>query len=160
MEITDVTLMDLTDDKGMTLLFDYSFTVENIKAKIIINYDKTRYVKTPQELKFTLSGVNNPLFYRSNLSSYNSISIVLCVGTGLSIIGLLIGLMTPKYIGLESILTLQLIFYSQLLISDPSKWPIGFVYLKYLKFSTGFNNIFTYTDYLPFSVMTKKFHHL
>jgi len=72
----------------------------------------------------------------------------------------LIGLMTPKYIGLESILTLQLIFYSQLLISDPSKWPIGFVYLRYLKFSTGFNNIFTYTDYLPLSVMKKKFHHL
>jgi len=48
MEITDITLMDLTSDKSMILLFDYSFTVENIKAKIVINYGKTRYVKDPQ----------------------------------------------------------------------------------------------------------------
>jgi hypothetical protein len=42
----------------------------------------------------------------------------LMAGSILNIVGLLIGLWTPKFIGLESILTLQIIFYSQLLIYD------------------------------------------
>ncbi len=45
------------------------------------------------------------------------------------------------------ILTLQLIYYSQLLIIKISKWPVGFVYLKHIRFSTGYNDILTLSSY-------------
>jgi hypothetical protein len=54
---------------------------------------------------------------------------------------LLIGIFLPKFIGLEAILTMQLIYYSQLLIYDFKRWPLGFMYLKFLKVAAGFNEI-------------------
>jgi hypothetical protein len=80
--------------------------------------------------------------------------------TAVCLLIFIIGLFSPKYIGLELILTLQLIFYSQLLIVDPSKIPLGFMYLKYLRLSTGFNDILTLTQYEPVTLMAKKLMHL
>jgi hypothetical protein len=51
--------------------------------------------------------------------------------------GLVIGLFVPKFIGLETIITMQLIYYSQLLISDLDKWPLGFTYFTYFKVASG-----------------------
>lgn len=67
------------------------------------------------------------------------------VQTILTGISLMMGLITPKFIGLESILTLQLIFYSQLLIVDLAKWPPGFVFLKYLRYASGYNELINLT---------------
>lgn len=44
----------------------------------------------------------------------------------IGIICLIIGLLSKKYIGLECVLTLQLVFYSQLLVENANKWPMGF----------------------------------
>jgi hypothetical protein len=82
------------------------------------------------------------------------------VGTVLGILGLMIGLLSPKYIGLESLLTLQLVFFSQLLIVNPSKWPVGFMYLKYFKFSSGYNDILNLTDFIPSTNSAKKMENL
>lgn len=144
----------------MTLEFDYNFTVEKLKARVEIKYDQTRYTHYTQQIKTTLNGVMDPLIYSENIATYNGISIMLFVGTGLSLMGLLIGLLSPKYIGLEFLLTLQLIFYSQLLINEPSKWPVGFLYLKYLKFASGYNEIFAFTTYVPLTNDAKKMQHL
>lgn len=54
-------------------------------------------------------------------------------------LGLLVGLVLPKFIGLETLITLQLIFYSQLLLSDFGLWPIGFSQFENLKIATGYN---------------------
>lgn len=54
-------------------------------------------------------------------------------------LGLLIGLVLPKFIGLETLITLQLIFFSQLLISDFELWPVGFSQFSNLKIATGYN---------------------
>ena len=160
MEITDLTLLDLSSSKDMTLEFGYSFTVEKLKARIEIKYDQTRYAHYTQQIRTTLNGVSSPLIYSDNIATYIGISIMLFFGTGLSLMGLLIGLLSPKYIGLESLLTLQLIFYSQLLIAEPSNWPIGFLYLKYLKFASGYNDIFAFTTYVPLTYDAKKMQHL
>ena len=160
MEITDLTLLELSSTKKMTLEFGYSFTVENLKARVEINYGQTRYSHYLQLIRPTLIGITDPLIYSDNIAVYNWISIILCVGTGLSLVGLLVGLLSPKYIGLESLITLQLIFYSQLLITDPSKWPVGFLDLKYLKFASGYNDIFAFTSYTPLTDSAKKLHHL
>lgn len=82
------------------------------------------------------------------------------VQTILIAISLLIGLIAPKFIGLELILTLQLIFFSQLLIHDVKNWPPGFVFLKYLKYSTGFNDIFSATQNLLTDTVSKKMSNL
>ena len=75
-----------------------------------------------------------------------------------SIIGLVIGLFVPKFIGLEAILTMQLIFYSQMLIVDNEKWPLGFVIqFKYLKTATGYNEMIELTSYLALSNFDKKY---
>jgi hypothetical protein len=49
----------------------------------------------------------------------------------------------PKWIGVEAMQAIQLIFFSQLLITDVSNWPAAFNVFKYFKYSNGFNNIFS-----------------
>lgn len=80
--------------------------------------------------------------------------------TILTLIGLFIGLLSPKFIGLESILTLQLIYYSQLLIKSISKWPPGFLFLKYLRLANGYNDVFQFTDYSVIHDKTRELHTL
>ena len=159
-EIFDTTLLDLTSSKDMVLEFSYPFTAEALDARITINYGKTRYASHVQDLKWNIKGINNPLIYSDKLATYGTISIVLCVGTAFGMIGLFVGVLSPKYIGLESLLTLQLVFYSQMLISNPEKWPIGFMYLKYLKFSSGYNEIFKLSEYVPSTIHANKLNHL
>jgi hypothetical protein len=69
---------------------------------------------------------------------------------------LFIGFISPKFIGLESILTLQLIFFSQTLIYDHMKFPVGFLYLQTLQYSTGYNDILDLTEYDSSSIQAKK----
>jgi hypothetical protein len=52
-------------------------------------------------------------------------------------------MLAPKWIGVEAMQAIQLIFFSQLLITDVSNWPAAFNVFKYFKYSNGFNNIFS-----------------
>ena len=61
---------------------------------------------------------------------------------------LFIGLLAPKFIGLEGVLTLQLIFYSQLLIVSDSSRPVGMMVVRYFKFVNGYNSILDLTTYI------------
>lgn len=107
-----------------------------------------------------MKGIDNPLIYSDNVTLYKIIAYGLFAITIFNFIGFIINFFTPKFIGFESILTLQLIFYSQLLIDDTSKWPVGFMAFKYLKFSSGFNEILSFTDYNTLSTNSKKYFHL
>ena len=78
------------------------------------------------------------------------------VQTILNLFLLLVGLISPKFIGLESILTLQSIFYSQLLIVNVSRVPPGFVFLKSLKYASGYNDIIQWTNLSLESAIAKK----
>ena len=77
--------------------------------------------------------------------------------TLLGLLGLVLGLFLPKFIEIETIVTMQLIFYSQVLIFQSDDWPVGFFYLKYLKIATGYNDIFSLTSYVQLTNITKKF---
>lgn len=52
---------------------------------------------------------------------------------------LFIGLLSRKFIGLECILVLQLIYYSQILVSPWSNFPVELESIKSLKYSNGYN---------------------
>jgi hypothetical protein len=54
----------------------------------------------------------------------------------------IVSMLAPKWIGIEALQVNQLIFFSQLLITDASNWPIAFLVLNNFKYSNGFNNIF------------------
>jgi hypothetical protein len=69
---------------------------------------------------------------------------------------LVFGLITPKFIGLETIITLQLIFFSQILIYDNSKFPVGFLFLSNLKYTTGFSDIIDFSEYIPMTDSSRK----
>ena len=58
------------------------------------------------------------------------------------------------------IITIQLIFYSQLLIDDFDKWPAGFSQFNQLKAATGYNELFNLTEYTPVTVISKKYNKL
>jgi hypothetical protein len=60
---------------------------------------------------------------------------------------MLVGGISNKFIGIEAIITLQLIFYSQTLITPISKFPVGLVSLQFLKYANGYNEIFSITSY-------------
>ncbi len=72
--------------------------------------------------------------------------------------GLVVGLFVPKFIGLETIITMQLIYYSQLLISDIDKWPIGFAYFNYFKVASGLNEYVRLSELVPADNVAKKYH--
>ena len=65
-----------------------------------------------------MKGSNKGLQYSSNVNNVKTIGYLNLVIIILSMVILLFGLFTPKFIGLEMILTLQLIFFSQFLIED------------------------------------------
>ncbi len=73
---------------------------------------------------------------------------------------LMVGLLAPKYIGVEAILTLQLIFYSCLLIKDSAKFTPGLKTFTYFKLSTGYNDIFSFTTLILSSDITSKYNFL
>lgn len=95
-------------------------TLESFEGKIVLDYEKTRYLPDSQEIKFNMEGIDRPLIYSDNLQTFETISYGFLALTCLNYVGFIFSFMTPKFIGLESILTLQLIFYSQMLIDDPS----------------------------------------
>ena len=79
------------------------------------------------------------------------------LAVGLIVLILLgVGLCTPKYIGIEGITTLQLIYYSCLLVTDVEKYPVGFYTFLAFKYSTGFNDFFHFTSLVLNDDFTKK----
>jgi hypothetical protein len=136
------------------------FTIEDLNATFYINYEHTQYANYVQELLFSIKGGNMPLKVVENISTYEKISSGMMAAVVINILFLVIGTLTPKFIGLESILTLHLIFYSQLLIYDLSKWPGGFVFLRYLKLTTGYSDLFQLTNLNPISTIGKKLSNL
>ena len=103
-----------------------------------------------------MKGSNASLKVISNPSAYTTLGYLTLVSLILSIVSLLLGFMTPKFIGLESILTLQLLYYSRLLIVDIQRWPPGFSFMNYFKFTSGFNDIFQFTQYQSTTTIAKK----
>ncbi len=87
------------------------------------------YFNYIQILDFTLAGENAALSYEAQIDTYKAISYAMLAGTILNSLMLFVGFVSPKFIGLESILTLQLIFFSQTLIYDHLKFPVGFLLL-------------------------------
>lgn len=45
---------------------------------------------------------------------------------GLGMVGFVVGLSARKFIGMEGVVTLQLVYYSQILVSSADKWPLAF----------------------------------
>lgn len=76
---------------------------------------------------------------------------------GMAALGIIIGVVCAiagyKLMGLELLLPLQASFFAQFVMSNPPPYVSS---LKYLKFSNGFNQIFTY-DYEQFYQGSSKF---
>ena len=140
--------------------FDYNFTIEDMQAQIILNYSQTRYVNKTQTLNFTMKGDNQAFKISLLEASYNTVSNNVIVTMALCLAGLLVGLFVPKFIGLEMVLTLQLIFYSQMLVYDFEKWPVGFLQFNNFKAATGYNEFFSLTELTPSTVISKKYNQL
>ena len=82
------------------------------------------------------------------------------IGTILKVLFFFMGILTPKFIVLESVLALQLCFFSQILVHDNKKFPIGFLFLENLQYSAGFNRIFDLIDYIPITYDSIKMNHI
>ena len=82
------------------------------------------------------------------------------ITTILDVFFLFMGIITPKFIGLESVLALQLCFFSQILVHDNKKFPIGFLSLENLQYSAGFNRIFDLIEYIPITYDSIKMNHI
>ncbi len=157
--IKDFFLAEISKRK-LVINFNYDFSVESLTGSISLNYQNTRYKNETQTLEFSMKGDNYALKVSKNEATYKTFGNLMLAVIILNAICLLIGFFTSKFIGLESILTCQLICYSQLMICDISRWPSGFTFLNYLKYSTGYNGLLDFTDYILVSTMTKKMHSL
>jgi hypothetical protein len=80
--------------------------------------------------------------------------------TILKVLFMFISIISPKFIGLESVLVLQLCFFSQILVNDNKKFPIGFLFLENLQYSAGFNRIIDLTYYIPITYDSIKMNHI
>lgn len=141
------TLISVTDNE-ISLLVEYDMTIECQPTTIDIDLTETIYTPEKAQVKFNVCGDNEPLI----ISEYSAVFLkteYVYIGVGLLLLVLLgVGLCTPKYIGVEAISTLQLVYYSCLLVTDVHKYPVGFRTFVTFKYSTGFNDIFEYTRIL------------
>jgi hypothetical protein len=119
--------------------------LENTDAKIHLNYKQTYYQDYIQTIDFKMKGYNKPLRFEGRIPVFQSIGSGILIGAAVSMLLLVLGLITPKFIGLETIITLQLIFFSQILIYDNSKFPVGFLFLSNLQYTAGFNEIIDFS---------------
>lgn len=149
------TLMSVTDNE-ISLLIEYDMTIECELTTINIDLTETMYTPEQSQVKFSACGDNEPLI----ISEYSAMFLkteYVYIGVGLLVLVLLgVGLCTPKYIGVEAISTLQLIYYSCLLVTDIDKYPVGFKTFVAFKYSTGFNDFFNYTSLVLNDNLTKK----
>ena len=122
----------------------------------------TRYIVPNNIINITslLVGTNQPLIINTLGQDGVNIEHGFMITNMLSLLCLLIGLFSRKYIGLECLFVLQLIYYSQLLVGDADKWPAGFEYLKYLKYASGYNQIYQVSDYHPLTSLERKMYYL
>jgi hypothetical protein len=149
------TLMSVQDNE-ITLLIEYDATIECSSTKIDFNLTETIYTPEDSEVIFNACGDNEPLKISKYTEMFQKTEYVY-VAVGFLVLLLLgVGLCTPKYIGVEAISTLQLIYYSCLLITDVNKIPVGFKTFVAFKCSTGFNYFFNYTHLLIDTNFTKK----
>lgn len=141
------TLMSVQDNE-ITLLIEYDMTIECQVSTIDIDLTETIYTPEKSQVQFDACGDNEPLV----MSQYSAMFLkteYVYIGVGLMVLLLLgVGLCTPKYIGVEAISTLQLIYYSCLLVTDVEKYPVGFRTFVTFKYSIGYNDIFEYTRIL------------
>lgn len=68
----------------------------------------------------------------SNITKY-----IVMIGYGVA----MLLLFSDKFIVVEGVNTLQLTFFSLLLIYESAKWPQAIVAIKPLKYSTGYNQL-------------------
>ena len=149
------TLMSVTDNE-IILLIEYDRTIECELTTVDIDLTETIYTPEQSQVKFSACGDNEPLI----ISEYSAMFLkteYVYIGVGLLVLVLLgVGLCTPKYIGVEAISTLQLIYYSCLLVTNVDKYPVGFKTFVAFKYSTGYNDLFFYTSLVLNENFTKK----
>jgi hypothetical protein len=83
------------------------------------------------------------LIFSKNAQQFKMIGKINLVFVCLLSIIFIVSMLAPKWIGIEAMQVNQLIFFSQLLITDASNWPLAFKVFKDFKYSNGFNNIFS-----------------
>jgi hypothetical protein len=71
-----------------------------MNARIELNYENTRYYNYTQTINFVIKGANMGLNYTENLNTYKNLALINLIISIFSIISLLCGLFTPKFIGL------------------------------------------------------------
>lgn len=86
-----------------------------------------------------MKGSNFPLVYSSNIELFQKTSYGMMGSSLVLLLLLILGMLAGKFIGLEGIVTIQLIYYSQLLVTPYQKMPVGFLMFKYLKIANGYN---------------------
>jgi len=127
------------------MLVNYDHTIECSKTHLFIDLTETKYTPLSTFTDFNICGDNEPLVISEYFEIFSKTEYAYFGLSTLILIMFLIGLFTPKFIGLEAILTLQLIYYSCFLINKVDKIPVGFRTLTVLKSSTGYNDLFSLT---------------
>lgn len=138
------------------MLIGYDFTIECSATTIDMDLTETMYTPVTNQVNFDACGTNEPLIISQYAELFQKTEYAY-IGVGVIVLLLLgVGLCTPKYIGIEGITTLQLIYYSCLLVTDAGKYPVGFYIFTAFKFSTGFNDFFHFTHLVLNDDFTKK----
>jgi len=86
---------------------------------IDFNFSQTSYLSQNYVLNFDLKGTNRPLIFSEYLSTYTKLKYGGYTAGYLSFLILLIALPAPKFIGPETIETVQLFLFS-LLLTTPA----------------------------------------
>ncbi len=110
--------------------------------ELTFKFDKDSITSNDDFLKFNLKGSNYPLVISAYNEYYEQLSkvqfyFVLCFYALMLLV-----LFSDKFIGVEALNTLQLTYFSMLLIYNNDTWPLSFSTLLPLHYSTGFSRIF------------------
>ncbi len=105
-------------------------------------FDKDFITSNDDFLKFNLKGSNYPLIISAYNENYYQMSKLLYYFVLCCYALMLLVLFSDKFIGVEALNTLQLVYFSMLLIYNSDNWPQYFSTLLNLHYSTGLSRIF------------------
>lgn len=106
-----------------------------------LSYSQEKLISLDEKLKFQLKGRNYALIVSIYNDKYITISNINFYFVAASYAVVLVFLSSDKFIGVETFNSLQMVFFSLLLIFKNSNFQAAFSTVLPLKYSTGFNGL-------------------
>jgi hypothetical protein len=131
----------MNENGQIVIEIEYIESIEDSMIQLFFAYEKQHLISEDHTMRFQLKGKNYALVISGFIDKYEEIYkiqvyIVICF-----YLFLIVFLLSDKFIAVEGLNSLQMVYFSLLLIYQNADWPQAFSTVLPLKYSMGFNQM-------------------